>query len=76
MENLECPACGNEFSGELQWIDDEEWYYRCPKCGTLFDEDGDFYDDDDDDDDDDYYDEDAEDEENDLNDAIEYGANH
>ncbi|WP_101690609.1 hypothetical protein [Dysgonomonas massiliensis] len=38
MKDLTCSVCQNRFKASLQYIDDGEWYYKCPKCGTLFDE--------------------------------------
>lgn len=37
MKDLTCPVCRNQFKASLQYIDDGEWYYKCPKCGSLFD---------------------------------------
>lgn len=38
MKNLTCSVCKNTFKASLQYIDDGLWYYKCPKCGALFDE--------------------------------------
>ena len=38
MKGLICPVCKNQFKVSLQYIDDGVWYFKCPKCGTLSDE--------------------------------------
>lgn len=56
MKDLICSVCKNQFKASLQYIDDGVWYYKCPKCGTLFDEDRNIYTNNEED----YYDEDDE----------------
>lgn len=38
MKSLTCGNCKNKFRGSLQLIKDGEWFYKCPKCGSLIDE--------------------------------------
>ena len=43
MKDLMCPVCKNRFKASLQYVDDGEWYYKCPKCNTLCDEENNAY---------------------------------
>lgn len=38
MKNITCIVCKNTFKASLQCIEDGKWYYKCPKCGALYDE--------------------------------------